>query len=88
MRIVLFDGSSQWRRESELRQCDESKQRSWDSLSGYLGVDLWLLSVAVWVTFFFLLLNIWIQILESGVTHVGIGYISSDASCCQFGDGS
>ena len=25
--------------------------------------------------------------MESGVTHVGIGYISSDASCCQFGDG-
>ena len=39
MGIVVFDGRSQWRRESEHRQCDESKQRRWDSLLGYLGVD-------------------------------------------------
>ncbi len=65
MGIVVSDGRLQWRCESECRQCDESKQRRWDSLLGYLGVDLWLLSVAVWVTFCFLLSNIWIQILES-----------------------
>jgi hypothetical protein len=38
-------------RESERCQCDESKQRSWDSLSGCLRVVLWLLSVAVWVNY-------------------------------------
>ena len=52
MGIVVTDGRLQWHQESERHQCDESEQRRWDSLSGYLGVDFWLLSVAVWVTFF------------------------------------
>jgi hypothetical protein len=71
MGIVVTDGRLQWCRESKRRQCDESKQRRWDSLSGYLEVDFWLFSVAVWVTLFPLLTNL---DPNFGVTHVGIGY--------------
>ena len=53
----------------------------WDLLSGYLGVNFWLLSVFVWVTFFFLLTNL---DPNFGVTHVGIEYciIPSDVLIC------
>ena len=88
MRIVLFDGSSQWRRESELRQCDESKQRRWDSLLGDLGSIFVAVECCRVGDVFFPS----VEYLDPnfGVTHVGIVYcnISSDTSCCQFGDGS